>query len=471
VGGLVGQNKGTIQDTFAVGPVTGSENVGGLIGYNEGSIENGSASGTVNGSDYVGGLVGQNEGLIQDTSASGTVNGSSYSVGGLVGQNGGLIQNISASGTVDGYGWVGGVVGYNFGSIRNASASGIVNGSNDVGGLVGSNYEGTIQNASASGNVNGSKGVGGLVGYNRGSIQDTFAVGPVTGSEDVGGLVGYNESGSITDSYWDVNTTGQATSADGTPLTTAEMTGESARTNMTGLAFGPVWTTQPGDYPELRSVPAGESPQPTLKLVPAVSQMPGGSVTTFDVVLTNVTSGVGAYEGQFTVHNETIGSITGAELYGDPERSNVTMVQNNSTVMFNAASADTVDTGRVVIASINVRATREGESRVSVRMDGIETEAGSSYQVDSSLNATLNVTGISKLQADYSGPPADIDGDGVFEDINGDGEFNIIDIQALYFNRKASIVQSNQNRFDVNGNGGVNIVDAQALYDEYESSS
>jgi PGF-CTERM protein len=104
--------------------------------------------------------------------------------------------------------------------------------------------------------------VGGLVGWNdEGTVRNAFASGSVTGSSEVGGLVGYSPEGTVQESYWDVDTTGQPTSDGGTGLTTAQMTGEAARTNMTGLTFGTVWETRPGDYPALIALSGTDTPE------------------------------------------------------------------------------------------------------------------------------------------------------------------------------------------------------------------
>jgi PKD repeat protein len=132
-----------------------------------------------------------------------------------------------------------------------------------VGGLVGLN-EATVENASASGTVNGSSRVGGLVGRNDefSTVRNAFATGTVTGSSNVDALVGVNDDGTVGDLYWDVEATGRATSnVTAAGLTTAQMTGDAARTIMTGLDFGTVWQTRPDDYPVLTALPAGpESP-------------------------------------------------------------------------------------------------------------------------------------------------------------------------------------------------------------------
>src|SRR5439155_20439166 len=72
--------------------------------------------------------------------------------------------------------------------------------------------------------------IGGLVGRNLGTVQTSYATGAVSGPSNLGGLVGNNTSGpiagTVTDSYWDTQTSGQATSAGGagaTGLTTAAL--------------------------------------------------------------------------------------------------------------------------------------------------------------------------------------------------------------------------------------------------------
>ena len=117
-GGLVGYNDGRIDGSYATGNtdnVTGG-NIGGLVGYNEnaGTI---SASrhetGMVSGFQRIGGLVGQNRGTIQDSTAGGAVSGQDQ-IGGLVGRNhAGTISRSDASGAVSGQRWTGGLVGTN----------------------------------------------------------------------------------------------------------------------------------------------------------------------------------------------------------------------------------------------------------------------------------------------------------------------------------------------------------------------
>jgi filamentous hemagglutinin family protein len=207
----------------------GSMSVGVLAGYNGGTISNAYATGSVSGQYRIGGLVGENWGTINDAYASGSVNGYSY-VGGLVGYNDGTIANAYATGSVFGATTdVGGLVGSHIsgGSISYAYATGSVSSTNNVGGLVGNSSGGPISNTYATGTVTGSTNVGGLVGNltGWGPVSYSYATGSVTPTPTSGGLVGAG-GGTATASFWDTQTTRQATSAGGAGAvgkTTAQM--------------------------------------------------------------------------------------------------------------------------------------------------------------------------------------------------------------------------------------------------------
>jgi hypothetical protein len=97
----------------------------------------------------------------------------------------------------------------------------------DVGGLVGWG-SGDVAQYYSAGVVSGDSSVGGLVGGNGGTVTHCYSTGSVNGSGDwtIGGLVGYSEwqgHRTVTHSFWDIWTSGRATSAGGTGKTTAEM--------------------------------------------------------------------------------------------------------------------------------------------------------------------------------------------------------------------------------------------------------
>lgn len=148
-------------------------------------------------SPYVGlfGVTGPGSTISNVGLLNGRVIGDSY-IGALVGRNGGVINNSYATVDVSGLSYVGGLVGY-------VTASG------------------TIENSYASGTVTAIR-AGGLVGRNEGTIRNSYASGAVTGDSS-SGLTGLNDLGLVTNSFWNIDTTGRATSTGGDGLTTAKM--------------------------------------------------------------------------------------------------------------------------------------------------------------------------------------------------------------------------------------------------------
>ena len=229
-GGLVGENSGTIAGSYSTSVVSGfTDQFGGLAGVNSGSISDSYAAGSVTGKDCpgectadVGGLVGGNEigGEITNSYATGVVSGVGDNFGGLAGVNSGVVAASYATGSVSGKGFaifgnVGGLVGTNEieGKITNSYATGGVTGQGDnFGGLAGVN-SGVVAASYATGSVsgNGLANVGGLVGVNEteGKIITSYATGVVTGQGDnFGGLAGVN-SGVIAASYAAGNVSGE----------------------------------------------------------------------------------------------------------------------------------------------------------------------------------------------------------------------------------------------------------------------
>jgi prepilin-type N-terminal cleavage/methylation domain-containing protein len=233
-GGLVGLNNyGAITNSYSTGSVTGVQNVGGLVGYNfYGDITSSYSTGSVTGTGYdIGGLVGMNySGTITGSYSTGSVTGNAFNTGGLVGDNTGDITNSYSTGSVTGAG-------------------------QGTGGLVGNNDYGTITSSYSTGSVtNTALNTGGLVGVNYGAITNSYSTGSVsstTGNSHTGGLVGYNYSGTITNSYWDTQTSGITTSAGGTGKTTVQM---KQYTTFSGWNFTNIWAIEEGvSYPYLRS--------------------------------------------------------------------------------------------------------------------------------------------------------------------------------------------------------------------------
>ena len=267
---------------------------GTLVGFNDGGVIHNcqSFSRIASRRHFLGGLVGYNAGEVSYSFANGDVAGLNYN-GGLVGINSGLIQHSHATGDLVSLGMVGGLTGYNFGGqIINSFAKGNVGSASTNGGLAAVNT-GLIQASYATGNTNTSVGKSGsLVGRNDGEIRDSYSLGSVSRAEPIygagslagvnlvngviinsfavghvssriqtdeykmGGITGKNK-GTITSSYWDTQSTGQATGVgEGNPegatgLTTQQMSGPAAEINMPEFDWHTIWRTTAG-YPVLR---------------------------------------------------------------------------------------------------------------------------------------------------------------------------------------------------------------------------
>jgi subtilisin family serine protease len=309
-GGLVGGNlTGTITNSYATGNVSGGGTeaaVGGLIGSNfAGAVANSYATGNVSGGpgSFLGGFVGFNFGMGQATTitgshATGQVTGASNSVaGGFFGINlFGAVNNSFATGAVSGGNGstVGGFGGLNIGTVSVAYATGAVSGGSNsfVGGFVGVNFAvvgdpnitgptGVISQSYALGSTTGGSNslVAGFAAINVGSLDQTYAGGRVTGGSGstLGGLVASNNfsyplpssivlldpPGTATNSYWDQQTTGQTSSAGGTPLDSAHLS------NGLPPGFDPnVWTVKSGQYPSLLALGDADTTPGTPVLPP-----------------------------------------------------------------------------------------------------------------------------------------------------------------------------------------------------------
>jgi PKD repeat protein len=177
--------------------VTGNNYVGGVAGYNYSGAKITSCHviGIVTGiGRSVGGLIGNNYGTVTSCYATGSVISSDVYIGGLIGNSAsGTVTYCFASATVIGISNVGGLVGDSKCAITSCYATGMVEGTggtqNNIGGLVGMNWSGTVTSCYAIGEVKGTGSfVGGLIGcWNDGIIACSFWDVELTGSTNSSG--------------------------------------------------------------------------------------------------------------------------------------------------------------------------------------------------------------------------------------------------------------------------------------------
>ena len=176
------------------------------------------------GTEFTGTIDGQGH-VITDLKINTNSNGADCL--GLIGSlgTGASITNIGVECFIDGDSGsysIGGLCGINNGVVSNCYTKGSIDGNYDIGGVVGRNY-GTVSNCYSTASLAGTYIIGGIVGRNYSSIDKCYASSLIAASYLTGGVCSYNSGGTVTNSFWDKEATGVATSQGGTGKTTAEM--------------------------------------------------------------------------------------------------------------------------------------------------------------------------------------------------------------------------------------------------------
>ena len=273
--GIFNNLSGTVRN-LSIRNADASVGEGGVLAArNSGTISGVSVSGTLFSGGYApgGALVGVNTGTITDSYSTATVSvapieSDTVIAGGLVGRNSGNIIRSHSTGDVIGTASstfvMGGLVGQNTGLIRDSYSTSNVSGSNN------------LPSSTAQADF------GGLVGFNNGgTITRTFSTGSVSFSGGntpmIGGLVG-NNSGTVSASFWDSTTSGQATSAGGQSLATAQL--QDTQSFYT-LASGQGWDFTTNWAPGTGNTnPANYTTSPVVFAIPNSTVVPVGSTAT-----------------------------------------------------------------------------------------------------------------------------------------------------------------------------------------------
>jgi filamentous hemagglutinin family protein len=252
----------------------------GLFGYNSGTIKSlgvvgGSVTGNA-GTTYAGGLAAYNTGTLNGVVATSAVN----------------------IGTSSG-GWAGGLAGYSTtGNIIGSAALGSVTGGTNgfAGGLAGQINGGIIGDVYATGAVLGGTGThaGGLVGLiSGGTIADAFSTGAViAGAGSGGGLIGQNtgSAGNVTNTYWDMDTSGLTT--DNSPTGSTGLHTAALQGALPAGFSGTVWGTGANLYPEFLYL--GTPQIITGKVTDVLGNPVGSSAATGIVTVSSLVNAMGS---------------------------------------------------------------------------------------------------------------------------------------------------------------------------------
>ncbi len=240
-----------------------SYNIGGLVGDNKDSGVITSCTTTeiaIAGRSSIGGLVGNNRGTIIGCSSESDLSGV-YAIGGLVGANyNNDIIKCSSRGMVSGDYDIGGLIGFQAGKTVQSCFSDVdVTGDYQVGGFFGTGHASLVRNCYALGNVIGNDKVGGFMGAGYtgteprifGAYYNCFSSGLVAGTTNTGGFLGGEDnSNNYFNCYWDTQTSGQSSSNAGEGKLTSEL--QDASTYSMWGCGEEVWTLDQGNsYPQL----------------------------------------------------------------------------------------------------------------------------------------------------------------------------------------------------------------------------
>ena len=173
VGGLVGENSGSIINCTLNCNVDATSTAGGIAGYNKatGIISNCTFSGSVTGEKLSGGVAGCNDGIIDKCINKGNVCTEPISVSGGITN----LKDFNAD-------------SFDVSELISSEFNAVVN----IGGITGSNT-GTLSNCTNKGTVGYNYqgyNIGGISGKSSGFVDKCTNDGDVFGQQDVGGIVG-----------------------------------------------------------------------------------------------------------------------------------------------------------------------------------------------------------------------------------------------------------------------------------------
>jgi len=218
-----------------------------------------------------------------------------------------------------------------------------------------------------------------------------------------------------------------------------------------------------------------------LSLRPRTGTVAAGGETTFDLVASNLTEGVGAYDLNLTLANGSIARIADVDYRLGPDPA-ATATFNTTTpdVTRNGTTAGAVrlqqigvrsSTGTVTLATVTLEGRTPGTTGLSISDAVVGDRNDSQYAIGTLGNATVTVSESPPEPAapDLSGngeAARDLNDDGRYEDVDGDGDLDVIDVSVFLGAFDSAAVRDNPDLFDFNDDGDINILDVAHLLGE-----
>jgi hypothetical protein len=162
----------------------------------------------------------------------------------------------------------------------------------------------------------------------------------------------------------------------------------------------------------LFSLPVSAAGSTAVELSPGEATVDIGNTTTFDIVVTNADGGVGAYELTVEINDPDTAQITDVTRLGDPGIGTADIASDGASADVESGLMDTADTGSVTIARVTIEGEANGTSTIQLAVQALGDEAGASYDVTETRDATLTVgSGSTTTDTESTSQPATTEND------------------------------------------------------------
>lgn len=143
---------------------------------------------------------------------------------------------------------------------------------------------------------------------------------------------------------------------------------------------------------------------------------------------------------------------------------------NASTFFIQNATTGRIDVTSASLSDGTLTVKVDAGRLQKLSSNSVELELYGTY-TDSEWHSKRNAYAYSKLNGDVvfeasKSGAADPDGDDLYEDVNADGEVDIADVQLLFGNLDAPMVEAHPDAFDFDGDGDVDVNDVIVLFEE-----
>ena len=244
------------------------------------------------------------------------------------------------------------------------------------------------------------------------------------------------------------------------------------QTGYSGLATTETALLGPDDTGTVTVLRTFETNGVSVRLSPTEASTSVGASVTYDIVVANVTDGVGSTDLQITLNNTDVAAITdvGVSSAFPSTFTRTEIASDGSSVIIQVSGGDTTTTDTVTVGNVTVNAKQTGPAVLDLSARSVGDESGLSYTVARSEGAQLTVTDTPSVIVVGTEPttdgPGQYAGDGVHQDVNGDGSVTPADVTALFNNYNSDAVQNNPTLFDYNGDGSVTLADVTTLFNQ-----